>query len=94
MLAKHYVETRTFKTPLYVVSKNVKRATPKIKQTPSQILLEVIRNDGDYSLEELARAVNLPITTVRSLLLGITKDPHISTFNKIFKTYCSVLCRK
>lgn len=62
-----------------------KIATAKL--TPSQMLLLSIQETEHFSIKQLAIIVGLPIATTRKLLLGITKDPHVVTFNKIFLTY-------
>lgn len=62
-----------------------KIATAKL--TPSQTLLLSIQEKQRLSIKQLANLVDIPIATTRKLLLGLTRDPQISTFNKILLAY-------
>lgn len=69
----------------------IDRKIANAKLTPSQKLLLSIREKERLSIKQLAKFVGMPIATTRKLLLGLTKDPHMLTFNKILLAYSRVL---
>lgn len=65
-----------------------KNNNPNSQLTPSQTLLLTILEIEHCSLQRLARQIGISLKTIKNLISGQTKDPHIKTFNKIFLAYC------
>lgn len=61
--------------------------------TTSQLLINEIINQAQYSLMKIAKETGIPLVSLRRLRSGRTKEPRSSAFDRIFSLYCKVcLC--
>lgn len=62
-----------------------------IQNSPARALYMDIQAMTQYSLAQIAKLCDIPLSTLQRVANGMTRTPLCSTFDKLFRTYLMLL---
>lgn len=62
-----------------------------IHDSPARALYMDIQAMTQYSLAQIAKLCDIPLSTLQRVATGMTRAPLCSTFDKLFRTYLMLL---